>query len=154
MNKWNEPDEHPVKRQWHVRHTIPAAEGTGYLFGKNFEKLPDALSFCALQTHARLLVHVSGEEWLRIDDQSARYFVVASKPRTTLPSSGKDMASAIAALIRKHVRLEWHGHDHADINHRSTEAAAEEIAALLETDPVGEGRPGQPASLIRQGTNR
>lgn len=54
-------------------------------------------------------------------------------------SSCKNMVSAIAVLIRKHVRMEWHGHDHADINYRSTEAAAEAIAAILEPAPAEKG---------------
>lgn len=41
------------------------------------------------------------------------------------------MVGKVAAVIRKHVRLEWHGHDHADINLRSTVAAAEEIVSQL-----------------------
>ncbi|MBI1689491.1 hypothetical protein D9Y22_12290 [Methylorubrum sp. DB1722] len=43
----------------------------------------------------------------------------------------RQMAASVAAVIRKHVRLEWHGHDHADINHRSVQSAAEAIAAQI-----------------------
>lgn len=58
-----------------------------------------------------------------------RWFPVdAEQPQT---SADKGMVDAIAAVIRRHVRLEWHGHDHADINYRSTVAAAEEIVAQI-----------------------
>lgn len=45
-----------------------------------------------------------------------------------------DKAKATAAvrnLIRKHLCLEWHGHDHADINHRSVATAADAIVEKL-----------------------
>lgn len=75
-NKWKEPDEHPIAGKWHVRHEIDAARGTGYLFGKNFDRLADALAFCAKQTgQRRLLVHAEGDGWLRIDDLSQFYYV-------------------------------------------------------------------------------
>jgi pyruvate/oxaloacetate carboxyltransferase len=44
----------------------------------------------------------------------------------------REMVDAVAAMIRKHVRLEWHGHDHADINYRSTVEAAEEIVRQID----------------------
>jgi len=51
------------------------------------------------------------------------------------PASGatvdQQMVDAVAAMIRRHVRLEWHGHDHADINYRSTVYAAEEIVRQI-----------------------
>lgn len=39
----------------------------------------------------------------------------------------------VAGLIRSHVRLEWHGHDHATLNYRSTVDAARAILALQST---------------------
>ena len=45
--------------------------------------------------------------------------------------SSESLKDAIITAIRRHIRLEWHSHDHADINHRSLQAASEEVASLI-----------------------
>lgn len=66
-NQWKELDEFPELGKYHVRHSIPAARGTGYLFGKNFDTLSEAVQFFETQEYTRLLIHVDGEHWLKIE---------------------------------------------------------------------------------------
>lgn len=78
-NQWNEPDEFPVVGKWAVRHTIPEARDSGYRFGKNFDTLEEALTFCRevrkRGDYCWVLVHVSGEGWLKITDLDSFVFV-------------------------------------------------------------------------------
>ena len=83
-NQWKELDEHPYIGLWHVRHTIPAARDTGYMFGKNFATAAEALTFCQDMREqdwaTRLLTHVEGDRWLMHPDPSQYYFVPGSTP--------------------------------------------------------------------------
>jgi hypothetical protein len=76
MNQWNELDEYPILGKYHVRHYIEQAIGTGYMFGKNFDTLDEAITFCSKQKYSyRLLIHIKGDEWLNVTDASQRYYV-------------------------------------------------------------------------------
>lgn len=82
-NKWDELDEHPIVGKFHIRHTILGAEDTGYMFGKNFDTLDEALAFAktkyfSVGPRPRLLIHVKDTEWLLIHDLNGRYGVFAS----------------------------------------------------------------------------
>lgn len=58
--------------------------------------------------------------------------------------SSESLKDAIITAIRRHIRLEWHSHDHADINHRSLQAASEEVASLIEARSAGQCELNQP----------
>ncbi|MFC7663791.1 hypothetical protein ACFQWF_15175 [Methylorubrum suomiense] len=95
-NKWREPDHHPIVGQWHVRHEISAARDTGYLFGKNFATLAEALDFCATQEgQCRLLTHIEGEGWLRVDKPFQSYFVMGAEPTAEATTNPADLAERV-----------------------------------------------------------
>lgn len=68
MNQWNELDEAPIVGKYHVRHRIEAAIDTGYMFGKNFNTLFEALNFCILSPYnTRIMFHVENDQWLILE---------------------------------------------------------------------------------------
>lgn len=95
-----------------------------------------------------MLVRKGRDYWFVLGEDGSRFRLVFNASNEAIAQGSPEAETrtdencinikSIAALIAKHVRLEWHGHDHADINFRSMMIAAEAIyAEFLHPLPTG-----------------
>lgn len=100
-NQWREVDVFPEPGMVHVRHQIEEARDTGYMFGKNFWSVREAVNFAQSRRQlglvANVLVQDGPEDWIYVEfdspnnrscpDQEAeeRYYSARDDKRRTLP---------------------------------------------------------------------